>query len=380
MENEKNRKKLNIGNLVLLIVLSAVILAFSAGFLFGAHKSFSEEENRTLQTPPTFTLSKLLNGSYTKQLHDFYSDQISLRNILIELKASWELGMGKNENNSVLLGKDGYLIDKHEYNEQNYLYIEKNTDKISAFCDLLYLSDISANAFIVPRKIDVVTNMLPPYYSTERNERAWSYVSGAGFTDLSAALKKAHGEGAEVFFKTDHHWTSVGAYYAYVELAKTLGFDPLPLESFSLYCASEEFYGTTYSSSGFFSAGADRLLLPKNNTAFVTNIVDIEEAFEGFYDLSYLEKKDKYSVFISGNNAHVSVKRADGKERETLLLIKDSFSHALVPYLAEHFDLEIIDLRYFYDSLSGFIEANRITNVLFIYGLDTLASASISIR
>ena len=380
MKNEKKDKKLNIGNLILLIALSLIILAFSVSFLFNGEKSFSEEENRSLQTFPRFTLTKLIDGTYTKQLHDFYSDQISLRNILIELKASCELGMGKNENNSVLLGKDGYLIDKHEYNEQNYLYIEKNTDKIAAFCDLLYLSDISANAFIVPRKVDVVTDMLPPYYSTERNEMAWSYVSPTGFGDLTATLKKAHKDGAEVFFRTDHHWTSIGAYYAYVELAETLDIDPLPLESFSLYCASEEFYGTTYSSSGFFGAGADTLLLPQNKESFVTEIADTGISFEGFYDLSYLEKKDKYSVFISGNNAHVSVRRADGKERETLLLVKDSFSHALVPYLAEHFDLEIIDLRYYTDSLSNFIEANRITNVLFIYGLDTLASANISIR
>lgn len=379
MQNDKNNKKLNIGSLALIIALSAIILAFSLGFIFNGAKSFSEEENRSLQTFPRFSLEKLLDGTYTEQLHDFYSDQISLRNILIELKASCELGMGKNENNGVLLGKDGYLIDTHEYTDQNYSFIEKNTQRISELLQQLSEIGVSAHAAIVPRKIDVLGDKLPPYYSTARNERAWSFVGENGFLDLTGALKAAHGGGDQVFFKTDHHWTSYGAYSAYVEFSSILGFEPLPLESFELYTASDEFFGTTYSSSGFFGASPDTLLLPKNDSGFMTEIIDTGTSFKGFYDLSYLDKKDKYSVFISGNNAHVSVKSVDG-ERETLILVKDSFSHALVPYLAEHFDLEIIDPRYYTDSLTELIENSGTARVLFLYGLDTLASAEIHIR
>ena len=379
MKNEKKNEKSNIGSIALLVALSVIILAFSAGFIFNGGKSFSEEENRSLQTFPRFSVSKMLDGSYTEQLHSFYSDQISLRNILIELKAACELGAGKNENNGVLLGKDGYLIDTHEYTDENYSFIEKNTQKISDLIQKLNENGISAHAAIVPRKIDVLTDKLPPYYSTERNARAWSFVSGDGYLCLTDTLKKAHADGEQVYFKTDHHWTSYGAYCAYLELSELLGIDALPIESFELYTASDSFFGTSYSSSGFFGAEPDTLLLPKNDKDFTTEIVDTGASFEGFYDLSYLDTKDKYSVFISGNNAHVSVKRA-GEERETLLLVKDSFSHALVPYLAEHFDLEIIDLRYYTDSLTDFIEENGISRTLFIYGLDTLASANVHIR
>ena len=379
MKKDQTNKKQNIGNIVLLIALSAVILFFSIGFIFNSDKSFSEEENRLLQTFPRFTLEKLFSGTYTEQLHDFYSDQISLRNILIGLRASSELAMGKNENNSVIFAKDGYLIDKHVYTEESYSILSSNTKRIDELCSSLSLSGISCNAVMLPRKIDVAKNMLPPYYSTERADAAWSFVSD-GFITMTDALKKVHESGDQVFFKTDHHWTATGAYHAYRELGAILGYTPLPLDSFELYSTSEDFFGTTYSSSGFIFASPDTLTLPKNDERFVTEIVDTGASFNGFYDLSYLETKDKYSVYIGGNNAHVSVKLTNGEARDTLLLVKDSFSHALVPYLAEHFDLEIIDMRYYTDSLTQFIEDNGIENVLFIYGLDTLASANIYIR
>ena len=380
MKDQKHSKKSNIGNLLLLITLCLIIIAFSISFFVKEAKSFSEEENRSLQTFPKFKLSKLADGTYTGQLHDFYSDQISLRSIMIELKAGVELAMGKNENNSIILGKDGYLIDKNEYTEENYAFLQENIKKISSFQQKLENSGISSSTVLVPRKIDVLTDKLPPYYSTERNENAWEYAKGDGILTLTDALTDAHKSGEQVFFKTDHHWTSTGAYYAYVELGKALGYSPISLESFNLTVASDAFFGTTYSKSGFFSASPDTFEIPENSSDFITTVVDTDVSFEGFYDLSYLEKKDKYSTFISGNNAHVSVYDTKNDGKETLLLVKDSFSHALVPYLAKHYNLEIIDLRYYTDSLSDFIEENDIKNVLFIYGLDTLASADMKIR
>ena len=380
MKDTKNGKKINIGNLLLLITLSLIIIAFSISFFTKEAKSFSEEENRSLQAFPKFSLSKLFEGTYTEQLHDFYSDQISLRSIMIELKAGTELAMGKNENNSIILGKDGYLIDKNEYTEENYAFLQENIKKISDFQQELKDSGISASTVLVPRKIDVLTDKLPPYYSTERNQNAWNYVTDDGILTLTDALTEAQKNGTEVFYKTDHHWTSEGAYYAYLELGKVLGYTPLSLESFNLTVADEAFFGTTYSKSGFFSASPDTLEIPENSSDHITTVVDTDVSFEGFYDFSYLEKKDKYSLFISGNNAHVSVCDTESEDKEKLLLVKDSFSHALVPYLTQHFDIELIDLRYYTDSLSDFIEENGIQNVLFIYGLDTLASADVKIR
>lgn len=380
MDNKK--RKFRIGNLVFISVICAVILVFSVSYFVKESKSFSEQENRSLQTFPSFKLKKLADGTYTEQLHNFYSDQILFRNGMIELKAYTELAMGKNENNSVIFAKDGYLIDKSEYNSANYEYLEKNIGKISAFSERLKENGIKSTISVVPRKIDVLHDKLPPYYSTERNDIVWNMLNNKNIIFLKSALSDGENTGGYVFYKTDHHWTQNGAYCAYAYLSEALGYTPLPIDEFMLSDVSNEFYGTTYSKSGFFSVSPDSIQIVNrsDNNNFATEIVDTGTVFDGFYNMSYLEKKDKYSIFINGNNAHVRVYDKTDTEKETLLLVKDSFSHALVPFLAQHYNLEIIDLRYYTSSLSDFIEKNNIENVLFIYGLDTLSASALNIR
>ena len=368
--------KNNIPNIILLVLLSSIIAFFSISYIFVSAKSFSEEENRALQTPPRFTVEKLLDGTYTRQLHDYYSDQINLRTLMVELKASFELLMGKNENNGVLLGKDGYLIETHSYTEENYKYLKNNLAKIEKLMSTLKENGMDASSVLIPRKVDILNDYLPPYYSTERNEQAWELVGSAHIT-LTEALKAEE----NTFYKTDHHWTDRGAYIAYRELGKVLGYSPKSYSTFDVITLSDSFLGTTYSTSGFFFTSPEEIKSPNVNAdRYKTEIVDIEFTFDGPYDESYLAKKDKYSTFLSGNNAHVKIYDTQGEDKPTILIIKDSYSHSLVPYLCERYNIELIDPRYFTGSIEDYILENEFDSVLFLFGLDTLASANLSIR
>lgn len=379
---DSRKKHFKIGDLIFISIIAAIVLTFSIAFFVKEPRSFSEEENRSLQTFPAFRLKKLADGTYTDQLHNFYSDQILFRNELIALKAYSELAIGKNENNSIIFAKDGYLIDKNEYTSVNYEYLTKNLDKINSFSNELKENGINSSISLIPRKIDVLQTKIYPYYSTERSDTVWNIVQDEGISSLKDELISRENAGADIFYKTDHHWTTEGAYYAYVSLGNILGYTPLDISEFMLSDVTNEFYGTTFSRSGFFASSPDSIQIVdrSDNDDFITEIVDTNTRFDGFYDMSYLEKKDKYSIFLSGNNAYVRVYSKTDTERETLLLVKDSFSHALVPFLAQHYDLEIIDMRYYTDSLSEFIEENDIKNVLFIYGIDTLATSNMNIR
>ena len=185
----------------------------------------------------------------------------------------------------------------------------------------------------------------------------------------------------EAFYKTDHHWTCDGAFTAYLELANILEYSPLTKDYFNLQTLSSEFVGTTYSKSGFFFADAEEIKAPTiQNGKYKMTIVDMNVEFDTLYDTSYLNKKDKYSTFLSGNNAHVKIYDTEDNTKETLLIIKDSFSHSLAPYLIEHYNLELIDPRYYNGSIESYITENNIQNVLFLFGLDTLASANLVIR
>lgn len=368
--------KKNIPNIILLVLLAGIIAFFSVSYIFVSAKSFSEEENRALQTLPRFTVKKLLDGTYTRQLHDYYSDQINLRTLMVELKASFELLIGKNENNGILYGQDGYLIETYPYTEDNYSYLKNNLLKIEKLMSVLEENGIQSNSVLVPRKVDVLKDYLPPYYSAERNDAVWELV-GNPHISLTDALKK----GDEVFYKTDHHWTAEGAYIAYRELGELLGYSPKSYSTFDVITLSDSFLGTTYSSSGFFFVSPEEIKAPNVNAdRYKTEIVDIEFTFDGLYDESYLAKKDKYSTFLSGNNAHVRIYDTQGESKPTLLIIKDSYSHSLVPYLCEHYNIVLIDPRYYTGSIEDYILENDIDRVLFLFGLDTLAGANLSIR
>ena len=373
-------KKQTVANIILLICLASVIAIFSFSYIFAPDKNFSEDENRALQTFPRFTFEKLLNGTYTRQLHDYFSDQILLRKEMIEIKADTELLMGKNENNGILLGIDEYLIETYPYTEENYSFFRKNIYKIEKLMQNLQGEDTLVASVLIPRKVDILQDKFSPYYSNQRNQEIWSYVSDSHITLTEEFLTK-HKLGTQIFYKTDHHWTAEGAYSVYHILSSTLGYVPKSIDSFKLKTLSSEFYGTTYSKSGFFFVDGEEIKAPTIKTGkYKVTVVDTNTEFDTLYDLSYLDKKDKYSVFLSGNNAHVKIYDTQDSTKETLLIIKDSFSHSLAPYLCEHYNLELIDPRYYSGSIEEYIKENNIKNVLFLFGIDTLASANIVIR
>ena len=368
--------KNNFTNISFLVLLILTIAFFSTSYIITPVQSFSEHENRVLQTAPHFTLEKLLNGTYTHQIHDYFSDQIVFRTKMIEAKSITELLMGKKENNGVVLGKDNYLIEAPSYSETNYKYLQNNLMKIENLMANLEESKVNVVSAIIPRKIDVLSNMLPQSYSAEREKAVWNYPSKKHL-NLTTALEKSH----NAFYKTDHHWTAEGAYTAYTRLANELGYSQLPLDFFNLQILSGDFSGTTYSKSGFFFIPSEVISTPAiENGKYKMLILDTNQTFDTLYDVSYLDKKDKYSTFLSGNNAHVKIYDNQDNTKETLLLIKDSFSHSLAPYLCEHFNLELIDPRYFNGSIEKYIAENNIKNVLFLFGLDTLATTNLVIR
>lgn len=373
-------KKQNIANVILLVFLASIMAFFSLSYIFTAENTFSEDENRVLQSLPRFTFEKLLNGTYTRQLHDYFSDQINLRSLMIEIKAGTELLMGKNENNGILLGQNGYLIETYPYTDDNYAFLKKNLYKIEKMMNNCEQIGVTVNSVIIPRKVDILQDYFSPYYSSERNKAAWNLV-GDKHLNLIDSFAKNQKNDVQIFYKTDHHWTCDGAFTAYLELANILEYSPLNKDYFNLQTLSSEFVGTTYSKSGFFFADAEEIKAPTiQNGKYKMTIVDMNVEFDTLYDTSYLNKKDKYSTFLSGNNAHVKIYDTEDNTKETLLIIKDSFSHSLAPYLIEHYNLELIDPRYYNGSIESYITENNIQNVLFLFGLDTLASANLVIR
>lgn len=366
-----------ISDTLLLCLLSAIILVFGVLIFTLPHKSFSENENRALASFPEFSLKSLSDGSFTQKIGDFYSDQFPAREFFVKVKAISELAQLKMQNNGVIPGSDGNLIKRLEYSD--YDALKANLGAVSDFRDALTTDGIDVVLAIPPRSVDVLTDALPPLFSGERTSRVWE-IAGEYDTDadmLLKIMKNAANDGEYVYYRTDHHWTTDGAYLAYAALGEKLGYTPMPREFFTKELVSDSFYGTTYSSSGIYWTDPDEMYFYRfdgDENYIVENLLT-KKSMQGFYDTSYLTAKDKYSAFLGGNQAYLKVYDPTSTEKPTLVIVKDSFAHSLAPFLAIHFDLEIIDLRYYVGSVADVARENNATAVLVLVGADDLANS-----
>lgn len=354
-------------------LLSLLLLfALALGILVFPHNSFSETENRALQTWQAPTVRSLTNGEFFARLRDFYTDQLPLRTLWIRGKATVEHILGKQENNGILFGKNGYLIPKNEYADLSIA--EKNLSSIAAFGAK---ADVPVTALLIPRSMDVMTEQLPALYDETHAQEILSLIEKYADSAIFPLeeLKNAAENGTQVWFKTDHHWTADGAYLAYLSLADALDYTPYPLSYFEKETVSQSFLGTSYSKAGGVASESDSIVLYRSDSdsQWILKKNDTGEAQNGFYDRSALEKKDQYQVFLGGNTAFLTI-RDPNATKPRLLLIKDSFANALVPFLSLHFDLDLIDPRYYQESIDALMRADTYDHVLIEQGLDTLAT------
>lgn len=357
--------------LILIIVLSAFIVTMSLLIFILPRPRTSEKENRVLAELPALSQRSVIDGSFTRGIADFYADRIPFRDGLITLRSTAELFALRRETGGVIVASEGYLVDRLEYGDGGYANIEANLDAVDRFASV---SGIETHVAVIPNAVNVLGRVLPALYSTERADAVYSYLPKES-RQLCRALKDRSDRGEYVWYRTDHHFTSLGAYYTYRELGRMLGYEPYPIDFFDTEDVSCSFLGTSYSSAGLPPMIPDTVTLFRYEGDENFTVTYGDTVMKGFYDMSRLDSKDKYAVFLGGNHALTSV-RLDEGDRETLVIVKDSFSHALAPFLALHFDLKLVDLRYYSSSVLKLCRETGCEKVLVLCGVDTLATAT----
>lgn len=175
-------------------------------------------------------------------------------------------------------------------------------------------------------------------------------VSPVKYIPLYDMLKSRRNE--YVYFRTDHHWTALGAYYTYCELMRAKGTEPLPLESYVKY-EFGGFLGTFYSSSGKLPQLAAN---PDTVYAYqpaMTNTLSLFDRAGYWYnttiisDMSASSPSNKYLTFIKGDNALSKIDNPNLADGSTCIVIKESFGNAFVPFLVPHYQtVYIVDYRH----------------------------------
>lgn len=357
------------------IIFAICILVFALLLIFLPKKEFSENENRYLEEFPSFNLDTLLDGSFMTDLEKYVQDHFPFRNTFVNIKSNTELALGKTENNNVYIAEDGYLIEK------NTAIDEHKLERIS-----MIINSISKNAkeynvsvMIVPTSITINQDMLPQYatqYSElDRINKIYENLENTTNINLLEELKELN-ETVPAYYKLDHHWTTRAAYEAYVKYINSINGNALSLENFKKEVVTNEFYGTTYSKANLYDLTPDEITTYTNkNNEFEIQYVKQNITTNSFYNKDYLNKKDKYAMFLNENQELVIVKNKTTNNNKNLLVIKDSYANCFIPFVANNFKAtHVIDPRYYVKSITEYIKANDIDEVLFLYNIHTLST------
>ena len=392
-------KKINLTITVLFLVF---LFGFGIAFWVIPDADFSPEENRPLQTFPTVSADNWLDGKVSSQLITYYSDQFPLRSGFVGLHALSELGLGRGESNGVLIGKGGQLavrrfdayLNRFERLEDTDYYSSAHVDRglasLVGLHQTLQERDIPLCVVLAPRTIDVTIGDFS-YPSTlsdglDATIQDTMQAGGVNSVELMAAFRGLHEAGEYVYYRTDHHWTTKGAYVAYTAVMESwgMGNEVLP-ESYFTVREISDFYGTTYSRSGLLFISPDTLEIweaPDDSryTVYEVNGETAKTVIEsGFISEKYLSEKDKYGAFLDGTHRALFIvdkeAAARGEDRPRLLLARDSFANSMVPFLARHFDICMVNLTGGMTNLTELCETYDCQRVLVVCNRENLIAS-----
>ena len=346
------------------VLFGGFIGAFMLGGAAMPDKVFSEMENRALQQQPVFTASGLLAGTFADETERYLADQFILRDECVEAKTVLDAIAGKKEFNGVYL-TGGRLIERVDAPEE-----AKLTTNIAAVKHLASIIDTPLTLALAPTAADVYKETLPAGAPSADQQALLERIAretGVPNADLASALRSHKDE--YIFYRTDHHWTTLGAYYGAEALLESLGKDIAPLSSYKPERVTEDFNGTLYSSSGVRTVKPDAIdiYVPQGGAVLESWRNGAPEE-EPLYDRTWLDKKDKYSMVLGGNQPLAVIRT--GNPGGKLLLVRDSYADCLAPFLMEQYsEIHLFDARYFKQPLSSYIAQHDIDETVLLFSL-----------
>lgn len=184
-----------------------------------------------------------------------------------------------------------------------------------------------------------------------------------------------------IYFRTDHHWTALGAYYAYVEYCKSAGKMAVDLEDYKL-TSFDNFLGTFYNDSGQSPALAktpdrvDTYYPPCKLTMKVTDVNGNTSVMPLIYDESKSTLASvKYGAFLGGDNPYCVITNESEGAKGSCVVVKESFGNAFVPFLVPNYKkIYVIDYRYWDGSITEFCTKHKVKDLLFCNNISATRS------
>lgn len=333
----------------------------------------SVQENRMLATKPKFRLSSLISGDYDEKFEAYMDDQFVGRDMWRKLKVTVDRIGGSRLENGVYIGTNGQLLEQIEVADENHL--AANIKAIKSFSESQ--SKIPVRMMLVPDAANVLNHSLPSLAKTEDQTQMFSMVrkdlgDSVEWIDVSTELNKHKTE--KIYYKTDHHWTTLGAFYAFQAAAPSLGIEGDLSGKYVSYAVSDSFNGMLASKSGVNLGEKEQIDIyvpTEEDTDLIVDYVDEGKRSTSLYDSSKLKEKDQYTVFLGGNSSLLDI-RTVSTSTKRLLLVKDSFANSFIPFLTPYYrEIVVVDPRYYSGTINDLMDSYRISEVLFLYSGNT---------
>lgn len=333
----------------------------------------SVQENRMLATKPKFRLSSLISGDYDEKFEAYMDDQFVGRDMWRKLKVMVDRIGGSRLENGVYIGTNGQLLEQIEVADENHL--AANIKAIKSFSESQ--PKIPVRMMLVPDAANVLNHSLPALAKPEDQTQMFSMVrkdlgDSVEWIDVSTELNKHKTE--KIYYKTDHHWTTLGAFYAFQAAAPSLGIEGDLSGKYVSYAVSDSFNGMLASKSGVNLGEKEQIDIyvpTEEDTDLIVDYVDEGKRSTSLYDSSKLKEKDQYTVFLGGNSSLLDI-RTVSTSTKRLLLVKDSFANSFIPFLTPYYrEIVVVDPRYYSGTINDLMDSYRISEVLFLYSGNT---------
>ena len=333
----------------------------------------SVQENRMLATKPKFRLSSLISGDYDEKFEAYMDDQFVGRDMWRKLKVTVDRIGGSRLENGVYIGTNGQLLEQIEVADENHL--AANIKAIKSFSESQ--SKIPVRMMLVPDAANVLNHSLPSLAKPEDQTQMFSMVrkdlgDSVEWIDVSTELNKHKTE--KIYYKTDHHWTTLGAFYAFQAAAPSLGIEGDLSGKYVSHAVSNSFNGMLASKSGVNLGEKEQIDIyvpTEEDTDLIVDYVDEGKRSTSLYDSSKLKEKDQYTVFLGGNSSLLDI-RTVSTSTKRLLLVKDSFANSFIPFLTPYYrEIVVVDPRYYSGTINDLMDSYRISEVLFLYSGNT---------
>lgn len=388
-------KQQKILSVITITLFLAVIYGFAVSFWIMPDRATSDSENRPLQTFPKISFQSILEGELSEDFNAYFTDQFPLRDEMLTIGGLTQIAMGQGESNGVLLGRggqlavrkfDAYLSLTERAQDTDYFSPDHIQNAVNALEALSQKTDIPLTVLPAPRTLDVAISAFD--YPRDASDALHDALFGGlaqtdvDTLDLTNTYRQMYDEGKYIYYRTDHHWTTEGAYAAYVALMQHWGManDILPKEAFNIQTVND-FYGTTWSRAGLSFVAPDTLEIWEmdDDDSYVMRDKGGNILQNGFIDQSYLDKKDKYGAFLSGTRSVLTINQ-EGVSKPKLLIARDSFASSLSPFLARHFDLVLVNLSGGMTHLSAYTKQYECERMLVLCNLENFVTSDCIVR